>query len=254
MTECVCPDCGHANEPVSARCEACHFPLHAEGAPASAAVDAEATGTHLPGLEHPLRPIRPRRPAPPSNQALSLWLVFGTFMALVVVSIAVKANYDRAMLPIVGSNPSQQANADSVLQVLARDSTNILARVRLGDILYDTGNWSEAIVQYRAAVRLDSSLATAIVDLGVCYYNLSDPIEAERHFMLALARNPHLPEASYNLGIVHERRKDYRRALGFFHRALQSGPPEGMHQPLVEAMARVQELAGAKPPPLPDGR
>jgi tetratricopeptide (TPR) repeat protein len=204
----------------------------------------------------PLRPLprRPRRPRPlASNQVLSLWLVFGTFCALVVIWVAFKANYDRATQPVPGSSEAQQSRADSLQRILARDSTQIEARVRLADLLYDTGNWSEAVIHYRSAVRQDSSLSTALVDLGVCYYNLGDPTEAERHFRLALGRDPHQPVALFNLGIVYERRKEYRAALEFFHRALQSGPPEPMRSPLLEAMNRVQEQLGTQARPLPEG-
>jgi tetratricopeptide (TPR) repeat protein len=97
-------------------------------------------------------------------------------------------------------------------------------------------------------------LSHALVDLGVCYYNLGDTPEAERHFTLALRRDPHHPVALFNLGIVHERRSEWERALEYFHRALQSQPPEAMREPLMEAMARVQEKTGKQAAPLPDGR
>ena len=93
------------------------------------------------------------------------------------------------------------------------------ARIGLANILYNTSNWSEAIVHYRSAIRQDSSRATALVDLGVCYYNLGDAPDAERLFELALQRDPHQPVALFNLGIVSERRSDYAGAMKYFHRA-----------------------------------
>src|SRR5204862_117821 len=81
--------------------------------------------------------------------------------------------------------------------------------------------------------RPDSSLANPLVDLGVCYYNLGDSDEAERDFLLALQRDPHPPIALFNLGIVNERRENYVEAVKYFHRAMQSSPPEEMQQPLV---------------------
>jgi hypothetical protein len=52
---------------------------------------------------------------------------------------------------------------------------------------------------------------------------------------------------------VYERREDYNEALRYFHRAMESDPPEGMKQPLVDAMMNVQKKLGIKAPPLPDG-
>jgi tetratricopeptide (TPR) repeat protein len=198
--------------------------------------------------------MRPRRPRPQSNVALSIWLGAGAFLALILVVIALQATHERPSAPgVEGSNADQQKEADLFRDTLAKDSTNVQARVGLANILFDTGNWTEAIVHYRSAVRQDSSLVPAIVDMGVCYYNLSDTGEAEKLFALALARDPHQPYALFNLGIVYERREDYNEALRYFHRAMESDPPEGMKQPLVDAMMNVQKKLGIKAPPLPDG-
>jgi tetratricopeptide (TPR) repeat protein len=238
-----CPDCGHLNPPGSTSCAACHFPL-TEVPMAQARPDVTTSPP-------PTRPVRPRRPRPLANVALSLWLGVGAFLALLLVLIAVEANLKRDTTPVEGSNTNQQEGANAFREALARDSTDLEARVGLANILFDTGNWSEAIVHYRSAVRLDSNQVTAIVDLGVCYYNLSQTAEAERLFELALVRDPHQPIALFNLGIVHEGRKEPELALQYFHRALQSAPPETMKPALIESMQRVAKLAGKSAPPLP---
>ncbi|HYM79799.1 MAG TPA: tetratricopeptide repeat protein [Candidatus Limnocylindria bacterium] len=271
MTPLTCPDCGHKNPPGSESCEVCHYPLVTEDvgpptiatpAPPAASTPATPPAESAPATPPPaggapplrrMRPIRPRRPRPETT-ALSLWLGFGGFCILILLYIAIQANVERARTPIAGSTQAQQQRADELRTALDKDTTNTQAHVALGDVLYDTGNWSEAIVHYRAALNRDSSLSHALVDLGVCYYNLGETTEAERHFRLALERDPHHPVALFNLGIVHERRSEWDQALQYFHRALQSDPPEGMRPPLVEAMARVQEKTGKPAPPLPDGR
>ena len=83
---------------------------------------------------------------------------------------------------------------------------------------------------------------------------MGNAAEAERVFGVALARDPHQPQALFNLGIVAEGRGDNAGALGYFHRALQSAPPEAMKQPIVEAMQRVIKKTGKIAPPLPDGK
>jgi len=47
--------------------------------------------------------------------------------------------------------------------------------------------------------------------------------------------------------------EQYDLALQFYHRALESSPPEEMKPVLVSAMQRVQQKTGRKPKPLPDG-
>jgi cytochrome c-type biogenesis protein CcmH/NrfG len=272
MSETVqCPDCGFQNPAGSPSCERCHFPLiegavpgtvplpHAaqptsatkgSGAAAGAPVSATpgSSGADAPVPIPPFRPIRPRRPRPQANVALTLWLGVGAFLALLLVLIAVQANLQRHDPPVEGSSEQQQKSADGFRAALERDSTDTRSRVGLADVLFDTGNWSEAIIHYRAAIRQDSSLVTAIVDLGVCYYNLSVPDEAERLFNLALSREPHQTFALFNMGIVQERRGDNPKALEYFHRALESSPPENMKPALMEAMQRV--AGGRQAPPL----
>ena len=249
-----CPDCGHQNPAGSPYCERCHFPLIEGAVPGSVPLPPPANPTvaepDAPPAIPPFRPIRPRRPRPQANVALSLWLGVGAFLALLLIPIAVQANLERDAPQVEGSSADQQKEADAFRAALEKDSTDTRSRVGLADILFDTGNWPEAVVHYRSAVRHDSSLVTAIVDLGVCYYNLSMPDEAERHFRLALAREPHQPFALFNLGIVYERRGDMSTALEYFHRALQTSPPENMKPALMEAMQRVAELSGKEARPL----
>ncbi|HUK61980.1 MAG TPA: hypothetical protein VLV15_01565, partial [Dongiaceae bacterium] len=210
-----CPDCGRVNEPDALECVQCGFPL--KGAPGDTAAHAPSptAGSGTPVVIPRPRPRRPR-PQRADNTVLSLWLVFGTIAALVVVWVAVNSNVNRVKPPVQGASPAQQENADSLLAIVQRDSTDVAARNELADVLYDTGNWSDAIVHYRATVRLDSTRVPAIVDMGVCYFNLSDTEEAERLFKLALVKDPHQVVALFNLGILYESRKQWKESLRYY--------------------------------------
>jgi Flp pilus assembly protein TadD len=170
-----------------------------------------------------------------------------------VVLAGIRGFHQNNFPAVEGAKEEQQKSADRFRAELARDSTSVDAHIGLADVLYDTGNWSEAIVHYRAALARDSSRASTFVDLGVCYYNLGNSDEAEVLFTQALRRDPHQPVALFNLGIVSERRGDNRAALQYLHRALESAPPENMRPPLIEAMQRVQKALGVKAPAMPEG-
>lgn len=262
-----CPDCGQINPPGTTACTRCNYPLGEARAGSLPPVDAEPEAqapvappvADAPG-EPPapvmplLRPIRERRPNPQGSLPVTLWLGIGVFVALLLVLIAVQANLERRDTPVQGSNRDQQKIANALRAAVEEDSTDVRSRVGLADILFDTGNWPEAVIHYSSAVRQDSTQITAIVDLGVCYYNLGVPAEAERLFHVALGREPHQPYALFNLGIVHERRGDLATALKFFHAALQATPPENMKPAVMEAMQRVQQASGKQAPPLDQPR
>ena len=216
-----CSDCGFINPAGSTSCWRCNYPLvpAVTGAPGPAAGETPVVPR--------MRPMRSRRPQPQQPLQLQLWLFFGALAALVVIFTAVRGFHETNFKPVEGAKPEQQ---------------------KLADVLYDTGNWPEAIIHYSTAARLDSTRGATFVDMGVCYYNLGDAGRAEELFRTALRREPHLPQALFNLGIVHEQQQDLRGALGFYQQAIEAGPPEGMHQALNEAIARVnQKSAGASP-------
>jgi tetratricopeptide (TPR) repeat protein len=257
-----CPSCGQANPAGSESCSACNFPLH--GAPASPtrekpeakpeAKSEPAAPAPEPRIQRPL-PYRPkaRGGRAASSQAMTLWLFFGAVAAAIVIFVALQANVQRASVPLEGAGPDLQKQADELRSIIAQDSTNLDARNRYADILYDTANWKDAIVEYRAVVRMDSSRVFALVDLGVCYFNLGEGVEARRLFNLALQRQPGQPVALFNLGIVAENSGDFEAALRYYHDAIRNNPPQNMMQPLSTAIQRVQEKLGRTPPPLDGG-
>ena len=255
-----CPDCGTDNPAGSTSCSACNFPLVSAAAPerpargpVAPAPPAASAADVEPVTIRRVRPIRPRRPQPANNMVVALWLLFGTFCAAVVVVVAIQGySKNNAPPPVEGSSPEQQKSADELRATLEKDSTNVEARIELANLLYDTGNWAEAIVHYRSAIARDSTRVTAMVDLGVCYFNLSASGEAEKMFLLGLARDPRQPVALFNLGIVSQQRGDHKAALAYFHRALVSGPPEPMKPALMDAMKRSYDATGVKAQPLPD--
>ncbi len=257
-TDPRCPSCGHVNAADATQCAQCNFPLR-EGKP-EAGRDAPSTARgDQPPVEismQRIRPIRPRRPSGPEQQLrLQLWLVLGTLAVAAVLWTAWQGfqKNNAGQEEVAGARAEQQQAADMARAELARDSTNVNAQIALANILYDTANWSEAIIHYRSAMRLDSTRVTTMVDLGVCYYNLSQVAEAEKLFKKALTIDPNQPVALFNLGIVAESREQYQQALDYFHAAMRSSPPEGMAPALNEAMKRVMQRLGKTAPPLEPG-
>ncbi|MGH7742798.1 MAG: tetratricopeptide repeat protein [Candidatus Eiseniibacteriota bacterium] len=169
-------------------------------------------------------------------------------MALIIAIRGYKQTNPKSVVD--GATEEQLKRADEFRALLAQDSTDIQANIGLANVMFDTGNWSEAIVHYRAAISRDSTRATTFVDLGVCYYNLGDTDNAEKLFRLGLVRDPNQPVALFNLGVVAERNGDAATALKYFHKSLDNHPPEGMTQAIEDAMKRAQAAAGKKAGPI----
>lgn len=261
-----CPSCGRETPEGASICPECNFPL--AGVPMSASAPApppppkpepapepEPASSEPPvrGFDpgvQPFRPIRPRRPRPAQPVAMQLWLVAGVAAVVLVLFTAFRGFQQNNQPQVEGAKVDQQKLADAARRELDRDSTNVEARIALADVLYDTGNWSEAILHYTAAARRDSMRVSTWVDLGVCYYNLGQAHFAEDRFQHALRLDPHHPVALFNLGIVHEQREEFDKALDFYHRAMNASPPENMRDPLMARMQQVMTKLGRSAPPL----
>jgi hypothetical protein len=241
-----CPDCGHENPPGSTSCARCNYPLNE--------ASAETPPSSPPASEPEIVIRRPvRRPRPMASQSMTLWLVIGFIAAAAILWQALVGYHRNNAPPVAGANQNQQQEADSLRNVLSRDSTNVDALVALGNVLYDTGNWPEAAKFYARGIALDSNRVQAIVDMGVCFYNQSDPQRAQELFLLALQHDPGQPVALFNLGIVNESAGDADAALRYFHRALEADSPEEMKQQIVQHMSALLKKTGRAAPPLNPG-
>jgi len=240
-----CPGCGAENAPGAESCAQCNFPLveKAVGEPV-----AEPEFKFDPGP----RPVRPRRARPDAAQPIQMqiWLFAGIAVILGIVYFAAQGFWKSNVPPVDGANAQQEQRADAARAVLAKDSTNVTARIELANVLYDTGNWSEAIVHYKSAERLDPKRSTTVVDMGVCYYNLGRFAVAESLFQHALTLDPNQPVAMFNLGIIAESKGDWNTALTQYHRAMQANPPDEMKQMLQQRIQQAMEKTGRTPPPL----
>lgn len=238
-----CPSCGAENAPQAEACAQCNFPLRDK-----AALAAEPEFKFDPGP----RPVRRRRERPGTMQPIQMqiWLFAGIAVILGIVYFAAQGFWKSNVKPVEGANAQQEQRADAARAVLAKDSTNVMARIELANVLYDTGNWSEAIVHYKSAERLDPNRATTVVDMGVCYYNLGRFAQAESLFQRALVLDPQQPIAMFNLGIIAEAQGNWSEALTQYHRAMQANPPAEMRPMLQQHIQQAMTKTGAKPPPL----
>ncbi len=276
-----CPSCGRANAPDAVECENCSYPLNlsappvAPAAPAvpvapAAAEPVEAAPEPAPapapaaprpadpsvrGFDPNIRRMRTTRPRAAQTAAeklqFQLWLVLGGFAVLLVMYTAFQGfqKNNSAQPKIAGANEEMEHAATMARNELAKDSTNVNARIMLANILYDTANWSEAIVHYKSALRSDSTRVTTLVDLGVCYFNLGDAEDAIEKFQAALRHEPNHPIALFNMGVVRESQDRIDEALQWYAKAQGAGGPEGLQQSIAQAVerAKAKKAGGGAP-------
>lgn len=254
MSETVtCPGCGAPNAAPTDHCKQCNLPL--AGVPLDSAATARASEPAPPpppppapvrevsGFDPGPRPVRRTRARAASAPTFHRGIVFAVGLVVVgALAYYAVTGFRQTHFPEVpGANPELQKRADLARRVIEQDSTNVMARIELANVLYDTANWAEAIVHYRSANRLDPQRATTVVDMGVCYFNLGQGAVADSLFQHALTLDPKQVIAIFNLGIVAESQGRNEDALRWFERAIQVGVRPDMKE-MVEQ--RIRDLKG----------
>jgi tetratricopeptide (TPR) repeat protein len=87
-----------------------------------------------------------------------------------------------------------------------------------GDILMARKMYREAIDTFQTDPQ-----KTAVLDnkIGIAYHQLQQLDNAKKYYELAVKLNRSYPEALNNIGTVYYAKKSYRRAIGYYKRALR---------------------------------
>jgi tetratricopeptide (TPR) repeat protein len=109
-------------------------------------------------------------------------------------------------------------------RALAADPALVDARINLGRLLQEAGRLDDAESQYRAVLDTGEH-ALAAYNLALVMEDLGRPADAIRAYGRALAADPELAEAHFNLARIHEQRGDSHAAIRHYngYRALVRG-------------------------------
>ncbi len=98
---------------------------------------------------------------------------------------------------------SEQARQILALeQEVATNPTNVNAWIQLGNVYFDTDNYTKSIRAYEKSLELSPNNANVLTDLGVMYRRNGEPEKAVASFDKAIAIAPGLEQARLNKGIV----------------------------------------------------
>ena len=75
------------------------------------------------------------------------------------------------------------------------------------------GKYAEAIGEFRASLKLDSTNVTTLYALGVAYKRNKEYDKAIETYQKAVTINPRYAEAHYALGLIHQSKGNHTRAI-----------------------------------------
>jgi predicted O-linked N-acetylglucosamine transferase (SPINDLY family) len=114
------------------------------------------------------------------------------------------------------------AGAETLLRQTIEQTPNPSSfHLALGNLLRLQNRLKEAIVHYRQAVDLDSSLVEAWSGLGQCHFELHDTTQSIEAYRRNEALAPQNAEVAYNLGVVLKHQGDLEAAAAAYADAIR---------------------------------
>jgi tetratricopeptide (TPR) repeat protein len=99
------------------------------------------------------------------------------------------------------------------------------ARVRLGDLYFDSGRFDDAVKWYKDALAINPRDVNASTDLGIAYYYMNQPDRALEQFDKSLSVEPTHSKTLLNIGIVRAfGKQDLEGAAKAWERVLEVAP------------------------------
>lgn len=147
----------------------------------------------------------------------SLGARFACFLLAVSLALCVGSAQNLSSSSGLPSSPNLRASASLPNQPGPVVRPNITPELR-GDIYMARKMYREAIDIYREAPADSPVIANKI---GIAFHELLLIDQAKKQYQLAIKLDPKYSEAINNLGTIYYTQKNYRRAIGFYNRALR---------------------------------
>lgn len=162
-----------------------------------------------------------------------------------------------AGLGFIASTRRQWATAEGywlrIIEILegrpasSQDAALEKAYFYMGDVKAEQKKWDEAIPFYKAALRIKRDASDTRYHLAVAYREVGSPSKYKEELQIALAFDPRMPEANYDLGQLLLEEGDLAAAAEHFRIAADVAP--GVDAPaeaLLEFGSAADRLAKAR--------
>lgn len=90
--------------------------------------------------------------------------------------------------------------------------------------LMDSGNYVDAIEEYKKVLEINPKNYDAKTDMGACLHTLGRNLEAKQVFEEVIKENPFHQIAMFNLGIVYSSLNEHDKAIECWNKTIELGP------------------------------
>ena len=143
-----------------------------------------------------------------SKKILLIISIIGIFVTIILITTGV---FDKAEVQTNNTPPSSNSGINlnnlseinALEQTVANNPSDISSLLTLANLQQDAGLYDKAIVNYKKYLEVKPSDPDARIDMGVCYFSLSDHDNAIKEMEKALEYNPTHQIGHLNLGVVN---------------------------------------------------
>ena len=114
--------------------------------------------------------------------------------------------------------------AEESRTALALDPTLMESRRARGYVLWNTGNFTEAIQEYNAALAINDKIADLHLALGYNYYLINEYDQAVQSYLQAYALNPTDPTPPYEISRTYATVGDFSQSVQYADQAVKTDP------------------------------
>jgi cytochrome c-type biogenesis protein CcmH/NrfG len=138
--------------------------------------------------------------------------------------------------------------AAPLVEQLKSDPNNADLLTKVGNIYYDTQQYSTAIDYYQRSLKAQPTNSGVRTDMATAYWYVGDADMAIREFNQALSYEPNKANTLFNLGIVEWQGKmDIKSAVETWQKLLETNPNYENKEKVQQLIAEAQKHAGIKP-------
>jgi tetratricopeptide (TPR) repeat protein len=127
------------------------------------------------------------------------------------------------------------------VHVLELDPGNTDALRGIGDVYYDTRQYSEAIDAYNRYLSVHKDDIRVRTDLGTMYLSQHNSAEAVKQYRMALVQNANFFPAQFDLAVAYLMRNDDARARDAFSKARTIAPDLAARTRIDEMIAKIDD-------------
>lgn len=138
------------------------------------------------------------------------------------------------------TDPSQVPDIAKIQGMLAEDPGNAALLLQYANLLNDHGFFIKAIEAYENYLQIMPDVPEAIIDMGVCYFELRNFAAADSVMRMALEINPNHLIGNFNLGIVNYNAGNLERSKQYFNKVISLQPQSQQAQIAREILNEIK--------------